>query len=53
VLIYRDSPTVVRNPHPTIGENHHIDEITMPREGLVYRVIDNLIDEMVKPTGAG
>ena len=53
VLANRDATTVVNDLDGAVGLDRDLDLGGIPRHGLVDRVVDDLPDEMVKPTFIG
>ena len=51
VDVDRDAAAVVDDTHSAIGQQRDIDGVAVPGEGLIHRVIDDLVDEVVKTTG--
>src|SRR5690606_13903557 len=53
VLRDGDAATVVDDPDAAIGEHRHVDGVAVSGERLIDRVVDNLINEVVKAAGTG
>ena len=53
VLIDRNTTTVIGDADPTVGQDHHINQIAVAGKRLIHRVIDDFIDQVVKTAGAG
>src|SRR6202034_4150842 len=53
VLVHRDAPAVVADPDPAVGEQRHLDVGGEARQGLVHRVVHNLVDQVVQPALSG
>ena len=51
VQVARDPAPVVLHGHPAVGVQLHLDRRRVPRKRLVHRVIHDLVDEVVQPTG--
>jgi hypothetical protein len=48
MFVHRDTHAVVFNGHTRIGVNRDLHPIATSRQRLVHRVVDDLMDEMVK-----
>src|SRR5690606_8971891 len=48
VLINRNAAAVVEHADAAIREHRDVDRVAVPRESLIHRVIDNLVDEVVE-----
>ncbi len=53
MLIHRNAAPVVDNGHGIIFMDGHVDFAAEPCKSLVDRIIDDLVDEMMKPARAG
>jgi len=51
VGVDRDPATVVGDRHGAVGVEGDLDPVTVAGEGLVDRVVDDLVDEVVEPAG--
>ncbi|RPK46181.1 hypothetical protein EES39_13935 [Streptomyces sp. ADI92-24] len=51
--VHRDATPVVDDPDPAVGQDRHVDAVRVPREGLVDRVVDDLVDQVVQTALAG
>ncbi len=49
---HRDARAPVANGHRVVRMEAHLDALVSAGEGLVDRVVDDLVDEMVEPAGA-
>ena len=49
--VYRDTPTVIGNLHPVIGQQAHIDFGAVSRHGLIDRIVHYFPDEMMQSFG--
>jgi hypothetical protein len=52
VQVARDAAPVVLHGDPAVGVQLHLDRRRVPRKRLVDRVVHDLVDEVVQPTGA-
>ena len=52
VVVNRDAAAVIIHRHFVIGDNRDADVVTEPGQGLVDRVVDHLVDEVVHPAHA-
>ena len=48
VLVHRDAAAVVAYPDPAVGQQRHLDVGGEARQGLVHRVVHNLVDQVVQ-----
>jgi hypothetical protein len=48
----RDARAVVADGHRVVGMERHLDEVGAAGEGLVDRVVDNLVDEVMEASRA-
>jgi hypothetical protein len=53
VLVDRNTSTVVGDADSAISKNYHVDQITVTGKRLIHRVIDDLIDQVVKTPRTG
>ena len=53
VRIDRDPAPVVDDAATTVGEQRDVDARRVTREGLVDRVVDDLVDQVVQPARTG
>jgi hypothetical protein len=53
VDVDRDASTVVGDPDAAVGEDRDVDRVAVAGEGLVDRVVDDLVDEVVEASGPG
>ena len=53
VQVHREASTVVRDPHPAVGEQNHLDGVAEAGQGLVHRVVHHLLHEVVQTTLTG
>ncbi|GAA2891288.1 hypothetical protein GCM10010517_55610 [Streptosporangium fragile] len=53
MLADRDAPAVVDDPHTVVGEQGDLDAVGMTGQGLVDRVVHDLVDEVMKTTLSG
>jgi hypothetical protein len=53
VLVYGDATAVINDPDAAVGEQRHPDVGREAREGLVDRVVHNLVDQVVQSPLAG
>ena len=53
VVVDRDAAAVVVHPAPAVGEQGHVDPGGVAGHGLVDRVVDHLVDQMVQTGQTG
>ena len=53
MLLNRDATTVVDDRDRVVGMNEHLDMVAITSEGFVNRVIDYLVNQVMKATWAG
>ncbi|CAB4831425.1 unannotated protein [freshwater metagenome] len=53
MLVYRDAAAIVNNPHPSIGQQSDRDGGGVASQGFIYRVIDDLIDQVMEAALTG
>ena len=53
VLVNRDATAVVADAHAAVGQDGDLDVVAVAGQGLVDRVVDNLVDEVVQPALTG
>ena len=53
VLVDRYAPPVVDDRHRVVDVDGHLDAVAVPRQGLVDRVVDDLVDQVVQARRAG
>ena len=49
----RNAPTVVLHADRAVGVQRHIDALAVARQGLVGRVVDDLLHDVQRVVGAG
>ena len=50
---HRNAAAVVAHANRVVGQDRHLDVIAVARQSLVDRVVDHLVDEVVKPAQPG
>ena len=53
MLLNRDATTVIDNRDRVVGMNEHLDMVAITSEGFVNRIIDYLVNQVMKATGTG
>src|SRR5690606_28779532 len=53
VNVHRDAAPVVHDRHRAVGMDGHVDPVTVPGQGLINAVVDDLVHEMVEATNVG
>ncbi|WP_281536255.1 hypothetical protein [Cryobacterium breve] len=48
-----DASSVVGDAHGSVGEDLDADRVAVSGEGLVHRVVHNLVDQVVQTSGTG
>jgi hypothetical protein len=52
-LVDRDARAVVPDRDRVVRVDGHVDAVGTAREGLVHRVVDSLVDQVMEPPAAG
>jgi hypothetical protein len=51
--VRRNSAAVVTDKRRAVFSENNRDLVAMPSQGLIYSIVDHLIDEMVEAAGTG
>ena len=49
----RNARACVADRHGIVRVDRHVDEVVAAGEGLIHRVVDHLVDEVMEASGAG